>query len=227
MRRDLTIWIVALSVAAGAASAQGFEVVRDGEPRAALVIDSRRSPLHDDATDRWEIGERAVANIASTVVEYVRKSTGATLSVVDLAVDRPPTDRAHVYIGRSRYVDREVGRKLDKLDPSGYLIRVVDDRHLIIAGPTSEGTEFGTFEFLERFVGVRWLFPTEVGDYVPEREDLVVPSNTRVTDEPAFMQVPRVASRPTHRAWARRMRFWTRLRFHHNLSKLLDRKSVV
>ncbi len=91
---------------------------------------------------------------------------------------------------------------------------------MIIAGPTSEGTEFGTFEFLERFVGVRWLFPTEVGDYVPEREDLVVPSNTRVTDEPAFMQVPRVASRPTHRAWARRMRFWTRLRFHHNLSKL-------
>ncbi len=29
-------------------------------------------------------------------------------------------------------------QELDRLDPCGYFIRAVDDRHLIIAGPTSE-----------------------------------------------------------------------------------------
>ncbi len=208
------------ALAAGPASAAGLELVRDGRPRACLVIDSRRYPLKEDLTNQWATLERTIANIASVVVEYVRKSTGATLPVVDLATAQPPAGALLVIIGRCDYVDGKMGRELDRLDPSGYLIRAVDDRHLIIAGPTSEGTEFGTFEFLERFVGIRWLFPTEVGDYVPERKNLAVPATTNIKDEPAFMQVVGVASKPTHQVWARRQRFWTRLNFHHNLVNL-------
>jgi len=202
------------------ADSRGVALVQDRQPRAVLVIDSRRYPLPEDLTNQWATVERTIANIAAVVVEYVAKSTGVTLPVVDLATGPPPADRALVYLGRGAYVDETLGRELDRLDPSGYLIRAAGDRHLIIAGPTSEGTEFGTFEFLERFVGVRWLMPTEVGDYVPERKDLIIPAHTNVQDEPAFMQVVAVASMPTHQTWARRMRFWTRLNFHHNLVNL-------
>jgi hypothetical protein len=208
----------ALSAAAG--GTPGLVLVEGGQPRAALVVDSRRYPLKEDVTNQWAILERPIAAIAGTVAEYVRKSTGATLRLVDVAAEPLPAEGILVHIGRSEYADRVAGRDLDTLDPSGYLIRAVDDRHLLVAGSTSEGTEFGSYEFLERFVGVRWLLPTEVGDYVPERQDLVVPAGTDIRDEPAFMQVVAVASKPSHQLWARRQRFWTRLNFHHNLVNL-------
>ncbi len=50
------------------------------------------------------------------VVEYVGKSTGATLPVVDMATQQAPAGRVLVYIGRSEYVDRKLGKELDKLD---------------------------------------------------------------------------------------------------------------
>ncbi len=38
----------------------------------------------------------------------------------------------------------------------------------------SHGTLFGAYEFLERFVGVRWLFPGELGEDVPHHDTLAV-----------------------------------------------------
>ncbi len=216
----LTALLLCCASMVAPAHAGDIELVKGGRPAATIVIDSRCYPLKEDLKNPWATVERTIANIAAVVVEYIGKSTGATLPVVDLATSQPPADATLIYIGRSAGVDGALGKELDQLDPSGYLIRAVADQHLVIAGPTSEGTEFGTFEFLERFVGVRWLMPTEVGDYVPERKELVVPATTDVRDEPAFMQVVAVASMPTHQTWARRQRFWTRLNFHHNLVNL-------
>jgi hypothetical protein len=206
--------------AISAAAPREVVLVKGGQPRATIVMDTRRYPLKQDLTNQWATVERTIANIVGVVVEYVAKATGATLPVVDLATTPAPAQGTLIYIGRSATVDAKLGQELDRLDPSGYFIRAVDDRHLIIAGPTSEGTEFGTFEFLERFVGIRWLFPTEVGDYVPHYQDLILPGTTNVKDEPAFMQIVAVASEPTHQTWARRQRFFTRLNFHHNLVNL-------
>ncbi|NPV46523.1 MAG: DUF4838 domain-containing protein [Armatimonadetes bacterium] len=220
MQPGLGAVLLAILACSVVAAAERLELVRDGQPRATVVIDSGRYPLREDLTNQWATEERTIANIAATVVEYVRKRTGATLPIVDLATQPLPAEGCLVHVGRSEYTDEVVGDQLDGLDPSGYLIRAVGNRRLIIAGPTSEGTEFGTYEFLERFLGVRWLFPTEVGEYVPQARDLSVPGNTNIRDEPAFMQVPLVASKPTHQTWARRMRFWTRLNFHHSLVDL-------
>lgn len=197
-----------------------FELVRKKQPLACLVIDSRRYPLKADKTNIWAILDRPITTIAGVVSDYVAKSTGAKLPVIDLAAGQPPQGKKLVYIGRSDYVDRVMGKELDKVDASGYLIRVVDGTRMIIAGQTSEGTEYGTYEFLEKFAGIRWLMPTDIGDYVPRRENLSLPAKTSIKDEPAFMQVPAVAYQPTQQLWARRMRFWTRISFHHNLSKL-------
>jgi hypothetical protein len=213
--------LVAWALSTGSAEARDLELVVAGRPRACLVIDSRRYPRREDVTNQWAILERTIGHVADTVVEYVRKSTGATLPIVDVARGAPPEEGVRLWIGRSEYVDGRLGGKLDGLDPSGYLIRACGERDVIIVGPTAEGTEFGTYEFLERFVGVRWLFPTEVGEHVPERLALTVPADTDVQDEPAFIQVPGVASKPSHQVWARRMRFWTRLNFHHSLVDLL------
>jgi len=38
----------------------------------------------------------------------------------------------------------------------------------------SQGTLFGVYDFLERYLGVRWYWPGELGTIVPRRSDLVV-----------------------------------------------------
>src|SRR5262245_38222543 len=79
--------------------ARGLELVTAGQPRAVLVIDSRCYPLREDVTNRWGTEERTISNIASVVVDYFRKSTGATLPVMDLASAVQPTDAVLVFIG--------------------------------------------------------------------------------------------------------------------------------
>ena len=44
------------------------------------------------------------------------------------------------------------------------MIRGVDAKHVVIAGPTPYGTEFGVCEFLERYVGGRRLMPGPYGE---------------------------------------------------------------
>ena len=211
--------VASMAFLAGA-FAEPLVLVKDGQPQAAIVIDSARYPRTEDLTNQWQTVERTIRNIAGTVVDYVRKSTGASLSVVDRNAEAVPAQGVLLHIGRSDYVDGLMGAELASIDQTGYIIRVADARNLIIAGQTPEATEFGTYEFLERFVGVRWLMPTEVGEHVPKQAGLSVPEHTDIVDEPAFMQVPGLAHMPTHRDWARKMRFWSRLSFHHSLNKL-------
>ena len=75
--------------------------------------------------------------------------------------------------------------------------------------------------FMDQFgVDYTWMpgnGPEELGMH---EADLSVTSVTDILDEPAFMQVPGLAHRPTHQAWARKMRMYSVLSFHHSLDKL-------
>ncbi|MFZ4764212.1 MAG: DUF4838 domain-containing protein, partial [Roseimicrobium sp.] len=50
----------------------------------------------------------------------------------------------------------------------------------------SHGTLFGAMEFLERYVGVRWLFPGELGEDVPHHDALRVAITEPIRGAPAF-----------------------------------------
>ncbi|MDZ4287844.1 MAG: DUF4838 domain-containing protein [Prosthecobacter sp.] len=50
----------------------------------------------------------------------------------------------------------------------------------------SHGTLFGTLEFLERFAGVRWLLPGELGEDVPRQDTLRVGLKEPIRGAPSF-----------------------------------------
>ena len=70
---------------------------------------------------------------------------------------------------------KALGLGIEKLDADGFVIRGVDQQNVVIAGPTPEGTEFGVCEFLEHYLGVRWLLPGPDGDDVPVHRNLEIP----------------------------------------------------
>lgn len=56
---------------------------------------------------------------------------------------------------------------------------------------TSAGTLFGVYELLERDLGVRWLWPGELGTYVPKTRDLAIPAVDEKIAPPFFQRAVR------------------------------------
>ena len=141
-------------------------IVENGEPQATIVID-----LAASETERFAAQELQI---------YIHKATGAALSIVE---DRGQAFGNVIAVGRCRFNDR-AALGLDGLAREGFRLKSADSV-LSIAGADDDGTLFGAYTFLEDVLGVRWLWPGELGEVVPERDTIVV-SGLDVTQEPSF-----------------------------------------
>jgi hypothetical protein len=141
-------------------------VVENGAVKADVI-------LAPDAAD----GEKAAAY---ELVTYVRRVTGAELP---LRHRRTP-GRAALLVGLSAAPEPIRGR-VRALRGDGFVLEAKGDT-LVLAGNGRDGTSFAVYEFLERFAGVRWLWPGAVGEVVPRRTTLLV-DEMSLAREPAFV----------------------------------------
>lgn len=216
----LCLWCCALTLTGhGEEVAAPIVLAQQGRPMARIIVPSDASTT-----------VRAAAVLLS---DCVFRSTKARLTVET----EPGTDARPISIhcGPTTYV-KGLSLALDRMDADGFVIAFPDARSIVIAGPTQYGTEFGVYEFLERYVGVRWLFPGDLGEFLPARDDLAIPM-AAVRQEPAYHS--RLLGAPgwwqgfwSHKEnekslWARRNRMQTRMRFHHNLLRLFPPESYA
>ncbi|MEA3366535.1 MAG: DUF4838 domain-containing protein [Planctomycetota bacterium] len=210
MQRLLALALVLNAVAAYAAAEEAGPVliVEDGKPHAAVIVPT-------DADDQT----RAAADLLR---RYVKASTGADLASFDTESAKAARLAEQVHVGATP-ADEALQAQLGELDGDGFLIHAADAR-VIIVGPTPYGTEFGVCEFLERFVGVRWLMPGPHGDDVPHHDTLTVPVGT-VRSEPALFSRQFSGLRSeAMQTWGRRNRLHGRVSFHHNLWRAIPPK---
>ena len=202
MTRALCLGILIAAFGNVAWSTEQIRIVQDGQPRSVVVL-----PANAD-------GQTEAA--ARLLVEYVKQSSGAELAIVKGARPESPRQPVAICVGRSELVNRLLP-ELDRLDDDGFVIHGVDFTQVLIAGPTPYGTEFGVYEFLERYVGVRWLLPGPDGDDVPARATIEVPLG-QVRQEPAiFSRLFSGLRGKWQTRWARFNRMHGRVSFHHYL----------
>ena len=185
--------------------ADTVRIVQDRQPRARVVVPDACSGQTQET--------------AALLVRYVKLSSGAVLPIAKESEAGAAQMPVQIHVGRTAYV-KGLALGIDKLDDDGFVIKGPDDTHLVIVGPTDYATEFGVYEFLERYMGVRWLMPGDDGDDVPEHATIDVP-NAEVRQEPAFFS--RLFSGLRGGAqitWARRNRMHGRVSFHHHLIQL-------
>ncbi|MFB3826629.1 MAG: DUF4838 domain-containing protein [Bryobacteraceae bacterium] len=160
-----TIILILFCAACGA---QTLKVAGRGQPAAVVVLG--RQPSEDD---RFAAGE---------LVKYVRKTSGAALQVVSA-----PEKNAGVRIYVGPGVCPEASRnRLERLRAGGYLVEALPDGRIVLAGKGRHGTSFAVYEFLERFAGVRWLWPGDLGEVAPKRPTIEV-APVSLAREPAFL----------------------------------------
>lgn len=166
---------------AGLLSARGeaLLLVEGGMPRAQIVVPDNAVPV--------------VRYAAEELQHHILRSTDAELAIVPESQVDPELPH-RIYLGDSRAA-RAVGIHFPgQVDPAGEYARrgrvkwglrsVGPD--LFLAGSdndgrvgsrfngTRHGTLFAVYEFLETEMGVRWLWPGELGEVIPRRKDLAV-----------------------------------------------------
>jgi hypothetical protein len=143
-------------------------LIEDDRPQAVVVL-----PAAPSAVERYA---------AEELVYHLEKATGVRLVVVG-ENDVPADPAARIYVGRTQAAVR-AGVDFAGLTREALVLRSVGDG-LIVTGEdtggdplvdtTRCGTLWGVYELLDRFLGVRWLWPGELGVHVPKHRVVTIP----------------------------------------------------
>lgn len=163
---------IVLSVAVNARAAT---LVENGHARAVIVIPA---------------GQKSPA--AGELQHYLLEAAGAKVPIVaEDKLDRAQEAASRVFVGSCQAARRVVD--LQKLEPEGFVIKTVGDDLFIVgrdttdAGLPVDGTFYGVCEFLERYLGVRWLMAGPLGEVVPKQVTIRV-ADTDLRQEPLLWQ---------------------------------------
>ena len=141
---------------------------------------------------------------------------------IDLPIAKqPPRPNKNVFIGAGEAMrSSSVGFGVESLGDEGLRIQIKQE-NIAIAGGRPRGTLYGVYEFMERYLGVRWLMPGADGEDVPEHTTIDVPT-AEVRQEPVFVSRHICGLYGKAPLWARRnrSRLYNRVEFHHNLVNL-------
>jgi hypothetical protein len=127
-------------------------------------MNSKVSFIHEKSTEFSIIisntSSQSQRNAAQILHEYIEKCTGILLTISEIS------DSDKVKILKKKIIIGDLSA-LAKIDPTisfeslgddGFWFSFTDD-HIIIAGSKVRGTIFGVFEFLERYLNVRFFEP--------------------------------------------------------------------
>lgn len=164
--------VVALSLCcalwgmAGRADGASVQLLEEGASACQIVLTPEASPSEKNAAQELQTHFKACSGVELPIV------TTAT------APDGPMIVLGCGPVAKSLGVDPGT----ETLGEQGYVMRTVPP-HLVIAGTATAGTLYGVYDFLEKYLGVRWYAPEETK--TPQVRKLDLPDIDQAV-QPAF-----------------------------------------
>ena len=160
--RRIAAAIIAVLIALPCAAQ--VSLVREGAPRAVVITPDQPT----------EVARYA----AQELVWHVEEATGVALEILPES-ETPEAPHTRVFVGETETA-RQLGMDPERLQREAYIMRSVGN-DLFILGRDGDGdpfletnpdvgTLFGVYEFTERYLGVRWLWPGGLGTYIPKTD---------------------------------------------------------
>lgn len=148
----------------------GMDLVKAGKPVATIVVPDQPLPV--------------VSFAAQELNYHLKRATGVALPVVPEGETLPTG--ALVILGTCR-ATVDAGIVTTGLDPNTWILKLQGER-FFLAGDDSDGaaawvlhnnrtrvgTLFAVYQFLEKHLQVKWLWPGELGEVIPRTADVVV-----------------------------------------------------
>lgn len=183
MKTHRWLYFVILCMAVGGPiiSSSGMDIVRDGQAHAVIVTPANALPV--------------VQYAAQELCWHVEKASGAKLPIV--TEDRvEPSQTTRIYLGECAET-RKVGVDPSKLPVNACIVRVMGDSMFLVGvdgkgvlpsdDATPMGTLFAVYEWLDTQMGVRWLWPGELGTYVPVWKTIISGPEGEAVFQPPFI----------------------------------------
>jgi hypothetical protein len=169
-RHDLlALYPLTLFLAVGPEAGQAATLVEKGQPRAVLIVPEKPSPVVESA--------------ARVLREHIKQMAGAELPIrtEDRITGSPSPDQAWVLGGEGKLTEK-LGWSSKGLGAGGIVVSAKGNV-LALFGTDAHtpadpnGTRYAVTTFLEDRLGVRYLWPGELGKVVPRRETSTVPDS--------------------------------------------------
>lgn len=143
-------------------------IVKNGTTNAAIVISSKDKIAHKAAYE---------------LQNYVYRATGVKIKII--GASQASKFKTLIMVGESKLTS-QYNIKVKNLPIEGFKITTIPAGIAIVgSGSGRIGTLFGVYDFLERFLGIRWYYPGPDGEIVPKRKKLIIPP-VSYTDSPVF-----------------------------------------
>jgi hypothetical protein len=174
----LALGLLALGIVPSFAASN--TIVKEGKLTAIIVIPD--DPL------------AAVQFAAEELVYHLEKATGAKIPIVSESTI-PAQAGYRIYLGETKAA-QATGMDARKLAPETFALKTGENALFIVGNDTagdpldrdtSAGTLFGVYEWLETELGVRWVWPGELGTFVPKTTTVTVHTINK-TVSPHFFQ---------------------------------------
>ena len=153
---------------------------------------------------------------AAELCKYLAKLTGATF---EQASEKDLEGRPAIFVGATAAAAAaEVSAAT--LDRDGFVIKVIGG-NVFIVGHDAVATELGVHFLLQRYGGIRWYIPLEIGEHIPSRPTLQLPDGLHDVQEPAWQSRLWSSVALMDPMWEKRNLCRSRYSFHHNLLNVL------
>ena len=182
----LAVMLLMLSLICGAT-----DIVKDGKSSYKIFLDKNEPS--------------SVYLGAKELKEYIKKVTGCDIKI---ATKAPAA--AYISLGYNKLA-KDAGVNLSQVKADGYKIVVKNGNIYILGYDTkdntistkcsfSKGTLFGTYSFIEKYLGVRWFMPGKEGEYFTKKADLSI-MDTDYVENPDFRwrSIPYLAKKAINR----------------------------
>ncbi len=188
-------------------------------PALALTIaDGGKAAVVIAFPDKPEGAEREAS---AELAKYLGKLTGAAFEQV---AEKDLQGRPAIFVGATAAAAK-AGLSAAKMDRDGFLLKVAAGS-LYLVGQDAPATELGAHFFLQRYGGIRWYIPLEIGEYIPSRPACRVPDTLDERHEPAWKSRLWSAVARQDPMWEKRNLCRPRYQFHHNLLNALKPSEV-
>jgi hypothetical protein len=128
------------------------KIVENGKALSIIIVSENESELAS----------------AKELQYYLKKITSVEIPIHH---NTDVTDRYLIVIGS---MNHEFSLDFPDLTRESYVIRTIDNR-LHLFGADNDGLYFSVVTFLEKFCEVRWFWPGELGEIVPEKNSILIP----------------------------------------------------
>ena len=134
-----------------------IQLTRDGGTNCRIMVGPGASPVEAFASQELQ--------------GYVMQISGVFLPMVSGSVH--PGEKL-ILVGKDAVDMLGLGIDESRLAQDGFVIKTAGNK-IILAGGSPEGTLYSVYAFLE-MLGCRWLAPGILGEVIPRRSDITVPS---------------------------------------------------